>query len=444
MSWHNKVLWTEGMFLRPHHFQQQERYLEWLVRQSTGNVVPYPWGWQQIVVDAEKLKQGKIAIERAVGIMPDGTAISIPDEDPPPTPLEIGPDFRAEEVVLVMPLSRKQLPDMSLGKSEEVLARHYGEHASIESAITEVEGEADLQLARKWCRLSGRNRNLGDYTGIGVAKVQERKPDNEIVLDRAYIPPMLNATQDPTLSAYVEEIHGLLRQRSEAIAARVAVSGSGGVAEVADFLLLQLVNRAEPVFWHFTTFSSLHPAALFEHCLALAGELSTFTKPEKRPGTYPIYKHDDLQETFKPLVEDIRKSLSLVFEQRAIQLPMQERRFGVYVSPISDRKMLEQAVFVLAVSADLPADQIQQQLPRQLKIGAAEYIRDIVNSALPGVKLSVLNVAPRQIPYHAGSCYFNLEKAGEHWKALKNSGGFAFHVGGDFPNLHMEFWAIKE
>ena len=31
MSWHNKVVWSEGLFLRPQHFQQQDRYIEHLV-----------------------------------------------------------------------------------------------------------------------------------------------------------------------------------------------------------------------------------------------------------------------------------------------------------------------------------------------------------------------------------------------------------------------------
>ena len=28
MTWHNKVIWTEGMFLQPQHFQQHDRYTE--------------------------------------------------------------------------------------------------------------------------------------------------------------------------------------------------------------------------------------------------------------------------------------------------------------------------------------------------------------------------------------------------------------------------------
>ena len=41
MSWHSKVVWSEGMFLRPQHFQQQDRYLEALVRHSCGYLRPY-------------------------------------------------------------------------------------------------------------------------------------------------------------------------------------------------------------------------------------------------------------------------------------------------------------------------------------------------------------------------------------------------------------------
>ena len=31
MSWRNRVIWSEGLFLRPQHFQQQIRYLEQFV-----------------------------------------------------------------------------------------------------------------------------------------------------------------------------------------------------------------------------------------------------------------------------------------------------------------------------------------------------------------------------------------------------------------------------
>ena len=40
MSWDSKVLWTEGLFLQPHHFQQADRYTEALVGGLARRVAP--------------------------------------------------------------------------------------------------------------------------------------------------------------------------------------------------------------------------------------------------------------------------------------------------------------------------------------------------------------------------------------------------------------------
>ena len=92
---------------------------------------------------------------------------------------------------------------------------------------------------------------------------------------------------------------------------------------------------------------------------------------------------------------------------------------------------------------DMPADELRTRLPNQIKIGLVEKIRDLVNNQLPGITLSSLPVAPRQIPYHAGYHYFQLNKAGNYWEQMVQSGGFAFHLSGQYPALKMEFWSVK-
>ena len=102
------------------------------------------------------------------------------------------------------------------------------------------------------------------------------------------------------------------------------------------------------------------------------------------------------------------------------------------------------AQFVLAVSSQLPGDALRARFPTQVKIGTVERIRDLVNLQLPGVSMRPLPVAPRQIPFHAGFTYFELETRGnEMWKQLESSGGMAMHVAGDFPGLEIEFWAVR-
>ena len=85
-----------------------------------------------------------------------------------------------------------------------------------------------------------------------------------------------------------------------------------------------------------------------------------------------------------------------------------------------------------------------EMLGWQDKIGSVEKIRDLVNLQLPGIALRPLPVAPRQLPFHAGFTYFELDRGSEYWAQLATSAGFAMHVAGEFPGLQMEFWAIRK
>ena len=144
------------------------------------------------------------------------------------------------------------------------------------------------------------------------------------------------------------------------------------------------------------------------------------------------------------VVADLRRALSAVLEATAMPIPLREARHGVRVGPITDRSILRASNFVLTVQADVQAKQLRRLgASSQVKIGAVEHIRELVNVALPGIAVRPLPVAPRQLPFYAGATYFELDRASPHWQQMQNSGGFAIHVSGDFPNLQLELWAIR-
>jgi type VI secretion system protein ImpJ len=143
------------------------------------------------------------------------------------------------------------------------------------------------------------------------------------------------------------------------------------------------------------------------------------------------------------VILSLRSSLSVVLDQSAIAIPLEAKKFGIHVAIVTDRTLLTTAVFVLAARADVPAEELRRRFPAQLKIGPVEKIRDLVTLQLPGVPVVPLPVAPRQIPYHAGFAYFELNQSAELWDQLKTSGGVAVHIAGEFPGLAMEFWAIR-
>jgi type VI secretion system protein ImpJ len=289
-----------------------------------------------------------------------------------------------------------------------------------------------------------RERDAADvYSRIGVAQVVERRLDNSVLLQRSYVPPTLHVGSDPALGGFLRELHGLLHQRGEALASRLGQPGRGGVAEIAEFLLLQTINRFEPLVAHFLAHRLLHPERLFAACVQLAGDLATFSHSARRPPEFAEYRHDALRESFAPVIAELRRSLSMVIEQSAVPIELQERSYGVRVAVIADKELLRSASFVLAVNAQIPAETLRARFPTQTKIGPAERLRDLVNLQLPGLALHSMPVAPRQIPYHAGFSYFELERSGDLWKQLERSGGMAMHVAGEFPGLEMEMWAIR-
>jgi len=144
------------------------------------------------------------------------------------------------------------------------------------------------------------------------------------------------------------------------------------------------------------------------------------------------------------VMDDLRQSLSMVMEQTAIPIELQDRKYGIRVAIIADKELQRTAMFVLAVAAQIPGEALRARFPTQVKIGPVERIRDLVNLALPGVTLMPLPVAPRQIPFHSGANYFELEtRNSDLWRQLEQSGGIAMHIAGDFPGLDLAFWAIR-
>ena len=143
------------------------------------------------------------------------------------------------------------------------------------------------------------------------------------------------------------------------------------------------------------------------------------------------------------MIAALREALSKVLLQSAISIPITPRKFGIHVAIVGDRSLYSTAVFILAARADLPSEDLRRRFPAQLKIGPVEKIGDLVRLQLSGVPVHAVPVAPRQIPYHAGFAYFELDQTDALWDQLKSSGGVAMHVAGEFPRLALEFWAIR-
>ncbi|KEA65269.1 Uncharacterized protein ImpJ/VasE [Marinobacterium lacunae] len=443
MSSRNRVIWSEGLFIKPQHFQQQQRYMEYMTGARLDAVSGYLYGLSELELNPEYLSFGRIAIQRASGVMPDGTVFNIPQEDLLPEALEIGDSSLANQIVYLALAMRSdsivEVADEQHGASGRYIKRSH----QVRDIHSQQGDFTAIDVSPVHLRLMLEKDDRSAYSALPIARILEKRPDGSVVLDSNFTPCHYNVVAVPGLHRFLGEMAGLMRERARNIALRLGSPNQGGVADVSDFMLLQSLNRMQPVLQHFSTLRSLHPEMLYQELVSMCGELFTFTDDSRTAPSFPAYDHDMPVTAFAQVMSMLRQSLSIVLEPKAVSLQLHKRKYGLMVAPVTDPDLIKQADFILAVRARMPLDELKTLFIQQTKIASVEKIREFISLQLPGVPLIPLPVAPRQLPYHAGYTYFQLERSSRNWEMLERSSGFAFHVAGEFPELEMQFWAIR-
>ena len=104
----NKPVWSEGVLVSQHHFQQQDRYHEALLRDRLRAITHYDWGVSEMEVDERGFAAGEFRLRRLSAIWPDGTSVVCGDGGDLP-PRAQGRSVRLEPGVRRRALRRRYL-----------------------------------------------------------------------------------------------------------------------------------------------------------------------------------------------------------------------------------------------------------------------------------------------------------------------------------------------
>ncbi|MFJ3458571.1 type VI secretion system baseplate subunit TssK [Scandinavium goeteborgense] len=445
----NKVIWNEGLFLRPQLFQQQERYFEYYAHKRAATITPFYWGFAQYEIDLEALSYGKLVMRSGRGVLSDGTPFDMPGHAELPEPLTITPEHLGKMIYLAVPLRLDNSDETIFDEFDRSsLARFLAIETELNDTNAIRQGAKPVQLATLRLRLVSETEMTESWIGLPLTKVRAIQPDGSVLLHLDdYIPPVTGYAASTLLTEWLTHLNGLVKMRAEMLATRL--SGSDGKAsssaEVVDYLLLQIFNKYEPVLDHLRNIPELPPILLYQELAKFAGELSTFIRIKtRRPKTAPGYGHGRLYQSIRPLVEDIHDLLNQILVRAGQVITLYAKGNGVWSASVLPHELRAFSSLVLAVNAQFSADVLQQQFLSQVKISAPQQLHELVRSHLPGLILQSLPVPPRQIPYSAGYVYFALQQNGNFWSEIATTGAIALHVAGDFPGLKMELWGIRE
>lgn len=444
MSKNSRVIWSEGLFIKPHHFQQMQNNVEYLIESRSKSLITNRYGILDFKINEEHLKFGKITLDYVSGIMPDGTYFDFPVEDLLPHSLEVSSTQAGNEIVYLV-VSEKNNSQYEICQSTEGAGRYIKESSLVRDTHSDTGKVDEIDIARVKLDLMLGNEDKSSYSAIAIARIQHKTDSGAVQLYPDYIPCHLNSKRIQIISSYLTELEGLVRTRAENIAKRVGSPSQSGVADVSDFMMLQLLNGMQGELKGVLNTNHLHPEVLHHFMMRYSSELATFVAENRLPPTFLSFDHAYPDQSIKEGMYLLREALSYEFDLRAIPIQIKPREYGISIAPIGDTSLLNDAEFILALKAQMSHEDLKRYFLQQAKVASIENIRDITSVQLPAIPLIPLPVTPRQLPYHADYLYFKLDKSHSSWQMLKGSSGFAFHVPPEnFPNLNMQFWAIRE
>jgi len=450
MSPLQKVLFSEGLFLTPHHFQQWDRYHEELLNFRLRALTTFMWGAEELKFNEEALDNGFCEVVRCRAVMPDGLPVDVPDLDNAPPSRSFAdlfpPASERMDVFLAIPIIRPGSANVSTSTGQpDFLARYVPASVQVPDENT-GENPHEVPLAAKNLRLLFGEESLDNHSALKIAELR-RTPDGKVVYEENYIPPAIALTASRALIEIVRRLVEILSAKSSTLSEHRRQKGTGVVdfttSDVANFWLLHTVNSYIPLMIHCHHVQRIHPEQLYIGMARLAGELMTFVT-EGHPAELPKYIHTDLARTFIELDRKLRMLLETVIPTRCVPIPLERTKESIYVGRILDERLPASAEFFLGVYAKMPEAQLIERVPRKSKIASIDTINYLLGQALPGVLLRTVPIPPGPIPARMGFKYFRLEKLGDYWNMIASSRTICIYFPAEFPELRLELYAVKD
>lgn len=265
-------------------------------------------------------------------------------------------------------------------------------------------------------------------------------------LDESFLPPLLTVQSSRWLVTQLEQLMTQLRARLIRLMAMRRESNERmadfAVADVSLFWLLNALNSAEPVLGQFQRNLQSPPERLHTELSRLAGSLLTFSL-EHQVSAIPPYQHEQLNAVFPPLFDLLSDLLEASLPSRVVSIELEhDKRLHFWQARLHDPRLREGADYYLSVRSPMPVAQLQEQFPRQCKVGSPDHVRGIVNSSRVGVPLTPLRHVPAAIPLRLENQYFSLDVSHPLATDMLDSGNCMFYVPGMLGEPELELFAV--
>lgn len=437
-----KPIWTEGLLVSQHHFQQQDRYIESLVHDRLRAVSHYDWGVSELKIDERGFAAGQFRLQRFSAIWPDGASVTCGEGSgiALPEPRDLPSDAQRIEIYIGL-ASEHEPAQVSLDGTG---VRRYVR--DLHSTVDTNTGTSpqEVEWARPNLRILFGNERRDGFACLRVAELLRQETGQFVVLDTR-LPPLLNVAAAPFLLGGVRRVLSNIVARQQQLFGERRGRQSAGAefhaTEVRSFLLLQALSGAIPELNHLLDTPRAHPEEAYLVLARLAGTLSCFST-DVDPTELPKFNYLELGETFEALFATVLRLVSGGTERAYTEIALEHRPDGMFIGRIPEPKLLSYEFFV-AVKANIPEALVRERAPGVLKLAGWSHIYDVVKHARTGVKVSVEWSPSGALPHKPGLCLFRVAREGQYWEEVAKTSTIALYLpsDGDWAGAEVALYA---
>lgn len=441
------VNWSEGMFLRPQHFQAADRYWTEALQTSEKLDLEYNYGLRQLDFSTDAIKNFQFQLNSCQARLKDGTLVTIEPGHEGPERMDLkAPLAEAEHAAVRQAVDLKEsfntaatvrvflgVPKLKLGA--ENLAREGRTGAFRFSTRQEPLPDEnspgidqDIELRSMSVRLLLSTQDRSGYECLPIAEIQRASDqDSTPRLNVFYIPPLLGIDAWPILARdIVRAIYDMVGHKIELLSDQVASRGitlvSQEPGDLDRLMMLTQLNESYSTLSILAFASGVHPFPAYTELCRLVGKLSIFGET-RRPPEIPRYDHDDLGRIFywvKQQIDDLmHKIRDYEYDQRFF---VGIDGSGMHVT--LDQKWLNADwKWYVGVARENVSERECLELlsPGKIawKLGSASKVDVLFKTRAEGLQLLHQERAPRALPVVGNWNYFEVTRQGQAWKDVQ-------------------------
>lgn len=426
------VYWYSGLYLQPQHFQSIDLHHSFMLARTRQLSQPHHQGYYECRISDDLLKEDTVRIEKIKAVLSSGYYVEYPGncvvQDKCLTNLR-GTDPGTVNLWLALKRFNSSHKNVSSVNDKRGAVRWVSSddesnmrnvyHDSQDVGITRI--KYDIQILT-----DEEKENSTDFEYLPLIRVIYG--NNTLRIDDEYSFPAMRLSANHKLRDKIAEIHSDINSYKNKLEEYRYTERTVSDGHLYNFLILCAINRTLPLLSSFINEDAIHPWLYYMALCKFTGEISTFQHfgfSDSRIVDLS-YNHYDQISCFSNLQYYIKLILENLCRDKIISFEFKKTTTNTLICDFDDYSSRNNSEYYIKLISDTFGKNNSIALS-EIKIAPSEHIDLIIQHALPGINLTVMDVVTSELQVRENIILLKIDKHSELWKLAQVQKMVAFY-----------------